>query len=296
MNRRKFFKASAVTAGALAISGGAIYAITRDSDTLDDHFEGTYKVLAARFGNDRANSLMKDIRQEHEALTPEVPYIGGKENMFTEWLIYGVYYLTVYRVLKAEGQGVEDVGQMIFDTFQAMADYPKWLLRIVGSLKYNRRYVSRLKEAVARTQERRYPGDWVATFVEGDGTEFDYGIDITECGICKFYRAKGAEELAPYLCLSDYVVSSAFDRGLVRYKTLAEGDEVCDFRYKKGRGTFVNPLREGWPPKFLMGFRLWPRSNSRITEESWSRNLGIGSVGKNTTAIELNKTGDKHSG
>ncbi|MBW1895365.1 MAG: L-2-amino-thiazoline-4-carboxylic acid hydrolase [Deltaproteobacteria bacterium] len=223
MNRRKFIKVSAITAGTLAIGGGAIYVITRDSDILDDHFKGT------------------------------VPYIGGEENMFTEWLTYGVYYLAVHRILKAEGQSVEEVGKVIFDTFQAMADYPKWLLRLVGSLKYNKQYVSKLKKAVAKTQEHRYPGDWVAMFIEGDGKEFDYGIDITECGICKFYRAQGADELTPYLCLSDCVVSEAFDRGLVRYKTLAEGAEVCDFRYKKGRKTFVNPLKNEWPPKFFNG-------------------------------------------
>jgi hypothetical protein len=251
MDRRKFLRVSAMTAGALAIGGGAIYALTRESDVLDDHLEGTEKVLVARFGQGRTSGLMVDIRQEYEALTPQVPYIGGGENMFTEWLTYGVYYLAVYRVLKAEGQSVEEVGQVIFEAFQAMADYPKWLLRLVGSLTYDEQYVSRLKEAVARTQERRYPGDWVATFIQGDGEEFDYGIDIAECGICKFYRAQGADELAPYLCLSDYVVSHAFDRGLVRYKTLAEGAEVCDFRYKKGRDTFVNPLRDGWPPQFL---------------------------------------------
>ena len=251
MNRRKFLQVSAISAGALAIGGGAIYAITRDSDPLDDHFEGTEKALVARFGRDRATGLMRDIRQEYGALAPEMPDIGGEENMFTKWLIYGVYYLAVYWVLKAEGQTVEEVGEVIYDTFKAMADYPKWLLRLVGSLRYNEEYVSQLKEAAAKTQQRRYPGDWVATFIEGDGQEFDYGIDITESGICKFYRAQGAGELAAYLCLSDCVVSDAFDRGLVRYKTLAEGAEVCDFRYKKGRETFVNPLRERWPPKFL---------------------------------------------
>jgi hypothetical protein len=251
MNRRKFLKVSAISAGTVAIGGGAIYAITRDLDILDDHFEGTEKVLVTRFGKGRTSGLMKEIRHEYEVLTPEVPYIGGEENMFTEWLTYGVYYLAVYRILKAEGQSVEEVGKVIFDIFQTMADYPKWLLRLVGSLKYNKQYVSQLKEGVAKTQERRYPGDWVATFIEGDGEEFDYGIDITECEICKFYRAQGADELAPYLCLSDYVVSDAFDRGLVRYKTLAEGADVCDFRYKKGRETFVKPLRYGWPPKFF---------------------------------------------
>jgi anaerobic selenocysteine-containing dehydrogenase len=30
MNRRRFLKASAIAAGALALGGGAIYAITRD--------------------------------------------------------------------------------------------------------------------------------------------------------------------------------------------------------------------------------------------------------------------------
>jgi hypothetical protein len=242
---------SAVTAGALTIGGGAIYTMTADSDILADHFEGTEKVLGTRFGKYRASNLIKDIRQDYKAIAPEIPYIGGEENVFTEWLIYGAYYLAVYRVLNAEGQSVEETGKVIFDTFQAMADYPKWMLRLVGSLKYNKRYVNRLKEAIAKTQKRRHPGDWVAAFIEGDGEEFDYGIDITECGICKFYHAQGADELAPYLCLSDYVVSNAFDRGLVRYKTIAEGAKVCDFRYKKGRATFANPLKEGWPPRFL---------------------------------------------
>ena len=76
-------------------------------------------------------------------------------------------------------------------------------------------------------------------------------MDITECGICKFYQANEAGELSPYICLSDYVVSKAFDRGLVRYQTIAEGAAKCDFRYKKRRKTFVQPLKNGWPPKFL---------------------------------------------
>jgi hypothetical protein len=251
MDRRKFLTISAITAGVVAVGGGALYTIKKDSNILDDHFEGTEKVFRARFGKDHAAGLIGDIRREYEALAPQMPYIGGEENMFTEWLVYGVYYLAVYRVLKAKGQAVEEVGKVIFDTFEAMADYPKWLLRVVGKLRYNNDYIDRLREATAKTQKRRYPGDWVATFIEGNGKGFDYGIDITECGICKFYHTHGAGELAPYLCLSDYVVSKAFDRGLVRYKTLAEGAKVCDFRFKKGRETFVYPLLDGWPPTFL---------------------------------------------
>jgi hypothetical protein len=251
MNRRKFLSFAAMATGAQALGGGAVLIVTRDPDLLQDHLESTEKILMNRFGKARTNGLMGDIRKQVEALAPEAPFIGGEGNLFTEWLLYGVYYLAVYRVLQAEGLNTQEAGKAVFDTFQAMADYPKWLLRIVGRLKYSERYVNRLKEAVSKTQERRYPGDWVARFIEGDGEGFDYGLDITECGICKFYRKQGAEEFAPYLCLSDHVVSNAFDRGLVRSKTLAEGADVCDFRFKKGRKTFVNPLRDGWPPKFL---------------------------------------------
>ncbi len=62
---------------------------------------------------------------------------------------------------KGQGQTIEEAGKAIYDSFRAMADHPKWLLRLVGGLKYNKRYVSRLSEAVKETQKRRYPGDWV---------------------------------------------------------------------------------------------------------------------------------------
>ncbi|MBM4322459.1 MAG: hypothetical protein FJ115_02775 [Deltaproteobacteria bacterium] len=250
MGRRKLLKIALITAGAVVAGGGTIYVINRKSRPLGDHFDGTRKVLISRFGKERATQLIEAISKEYEILAPQMPYIGGEENMFTEWLIYGVYYLAVYRILKGQGQTSEEVGKVIYDAFKAMADHPKWLLRLIGGLKYNNRYVNRLREAVRETQKHRYPGDWVAEFIEGDGKTFDYGLDIKECGICKYYHAQGAGELAPYLCLSDCVVSEAFDRGLVRFKTLAEGTDVCDFRYKKGRETYVHPLRNGWPPRF----------------------------------------------
>lgn len=251
INRRSFLRLSAATAGVAILGGGVGYALFRDPDPLADFYTSTEKVLRVRFGQSWAKRLIQDIQREYEALTLEVPYIGGEDNVFTEWLTYGVYYLAVYRVLVSQDQSVEQVGRVIYETYEVMADRPQWLIGLVGSLKYGQGYVERLRAAAAASQERRYPGDWVCTFVEGDGEMFDYGLDVTECGICKFYHAHGVDGLAPYMCLSDYVVSRAFGRGLVRYKTIAEGAEVCDFRYKQGRETFVYPLRDGWPPKLI---------------------------------------------
>ena len=74
---------------------------------------------------------------------------------------------------------------------------------------------------------------------------------MTECGILKFFRAQGAEEIVPYICVSmDGIFSQALNRGLVRTMTLAEGYDRCDFRYKMGRKTSLLPMKNGWPPKF----------------------------------------------
>jgi hypothetical protein len=146
MKRRRFLKISAITAGATMLGGGTIYTMFKDSDPLDPFYEATQKVFSARFGDDLATTLGRETRQKYEALYPEIPYIGGKENMFTEWLNYSAYYLAMYQALKARGHTIEEVGKLIFKTYEAMADYPAWFLRIVGSLKYSKKYEKKLKE------------------------------------------------------------------------------------------------------------------------------------------------------
>ena len=84
-----------------------------------------------------------------------------------------------------------------------------------------------------------------------DGQDYTYGIDVIECAILKFLEKQGAPDLTRYLCLTDYVTSEALGRGLSRTKTLAEGCDRCNFRYKQGRSSYLYPLRDGWHPKFI---------------------------------------------
>jgi hypothetical protein len=104
-------------------------------------------------------------------------------------------------------------------------------------MTWSRRYLRRLRERAAESQARRYPGDYVYTFVEGDGLTFDYGVDYAECATVKFLNAQGAPELAPYLCAADILYSQALGWGLQRTTTLAEGGDRCDFRFKRGGET-----------------------------------------------------------
>ena len=200
------------------------------------------KVLVSYCGDDLTNTIIKETRQEYEALIPHLPYIGGKKNTLTTNLIQCAWGLALYRVLKTHGKTAEEAAKSIYEmTETQLRSYPRFLLRLMGRWMFAQ---FRLRKQAAQSQKRQYPEDWVWTFIKGDGKEFDFGMDFTECAICKFFHAQGADEFTPFLCSLDFSMSKAFGTGLVRTMTLAEGAEKCDFRYKRGR-----EVKQEWPYK-----------------------------------------------
>jgi hypothetical protein len=216
------------------------------SKSFDKALKPVRKVFVTNFGDELADRILEEARQEYEALIPGLPY-WGKKNMMTGFLIGSSHCLAIHRVLKKHGKSVAEIGKILYEMVEARLNkVPKPVFWLYGKLKYGKSYRERLKIQAIISQKKQYPGDYVFTYIVGDGKEFDYGYDITECGVCKFLQAQDADEVAPFLCLVDFPLSKAFGRGLVRNMTIAEGAEKCDFRYKKGRDT-----KEGWPPSFL---------------------------------------------
>jgi L-2-amino-thiazoline-4-carboxylic acid hydrolase len=203
-------------------------------------------VFVSRYGEESTQALVLEARQAYEALIPQLPYIGGQQP-FTQFLISTAWLLAMYRVLQRRGEPIEEVGRIGYDVMEAyLRVYPRYLRRFLAHMTWSRRYLRRLQDRAAESQQRRYPGDYVYSFVEGDGLTFDYGVDYTECATVKFLNEQGAAELAPYLCAADILYSQALGWGLQRTTTLAEGAERCDFRFKRGGETRVvvsEPLR-----------------------------------------------------
>ena len=77
MNRRKFLKISAITAGPTIIGRGAIHTMFKDSDPLSPFFEATQKVFLARFGDDLSATLIRETKQAYEDLCPKIPFTGS---------------------------------------------------------------------------------------------------------------------------------------------------------------------------------------------------------------------------
>jgi hypothetical protein len=145
------------------------------------------------------------------------------------------------KLVFGHGVPLEDAGRLIYKMGEAdlNAIHP-FVRRLIGYLWFAPFLHNRLKKlAAAASQLRKYPAGFVFSYVEGDGENFDFGIDYTECANCKFLKTQGAMELAPYACAVDIAASEILGWGLTRTMTLAEGYEKCDFRFKKEGGTNV---------------------------------------------------------
>ncbi len=198
------------------------------------------KVLVSRYGDDFANMLAAETRQEYESLIPQIPYIGGVEP-WTRQLILTTLFLAIYRAMKSHGKTADEAWKLCSDMEEVfLHSIPRFVRNLMRNSAFTRKQLNQYRKQAAESPKRQYPGGDVCTIIEGEGEEFDYGIDITECAKCKFYRDQDAEEFLPYICLVDKLWAEALDYGLVRTRTLADGFDRCDFRLKKDGITRVD--------------------------------------------------------
>ncbi len=183
--------------------------------------------------------VLAETRQELERLIPRIPDLGpGHVWQFN--LDACAMELALYRTLKKWGFTLPEAVQFAYDVLDIYLQNIPRLSRLAYRWYHlSRFHRSKLRRAAAASQRRQYPQDWVFTYVQGDGGAF--GVDVTECAICKLFRTQRAEELVPYLCALDFAMGKRFDLGFTRNGTLAEGASVCDCRWKRGAET------RGWP-------------------------------------------------
>jgi hypothetical protein len=199
--------------------------------------------LAAAYGKDEAEAIVKDAIERFEVQLPDIPYIGGSENPFTKVLCKVSTKLAMYQALRARGASVEEAARLIhlgevsfYETVPT-----RWLMRVQGRLFLTRKGMDLWTRVAATSQGRRFPEDWMFEVVEGDGQGFGIGLDCTECGAVKYLDREGASEYAPYLCWIDFPQFAAMHLRLDRTETIAQGGQRCDFRVSRGRPVKVEP-------------------------------------------------------
>jgi hypothetical protein len=219
--------------------------ILKEFDKFFKHFKRAIDQHQKDLDTDR---IYREGRNEFIRLIPEIPYIGGKKNSLTWNLVGSVMQLAIIRALEKERVSEREIGKILYYSLDSyIKSKPKFILRLMGKLMFTKFMINKRKKQAEWIMSQNFTEGWAYEFLPGDGKTFDSGMDMTECGICKFYEKHDAKKYVPYLCLGDYPMFQAYGVGLTRTQTIGHGAEKCDYRFKKGGKT-----TDGWPPEKLV--------------------------------------------
>lgn len=220
------------------------YYISRKQKLLRSFDETTSLVRGSvilRYGEELADTLIKETRKEFEALIPKIPYTEISPTLRI-FLVISAQELAVYKVMKKHDKGADEAWEVCHEALRLrmkkFSNFKRWMAkRLLFSRFIKWLAKKRIREITERTKKKR---DFAFKYIEGDGKKFDWGVDYTECLIYSFMKDQGSEEFAPYVCMSDIALSDAMEWGLIRTETLVDGSKRCDFRFKKGSETLIS--------------------------------------------------------
>jgi hypothetical protein len=189
------------------------YFILRKSKLMQDFNHLMKRARAAvitQVGETFAETLLAEARQEYAELIPDIPYVG-RSPIFVRFITGTAQSLAIYRVFSRHGMTVAEAGKLYYLACKAILNsYPAMARRLIGKMSFANFSLRVLRKRALQSQKWFDPEGYVFIFVEGDGKNFDYGIDYLQCGGCKFLEKQGASELAPYICTADILYSELF--------------------------------------------------------------------------------------
>jgi len=210
---------------------------------FETFLRAAHALLVEREGPAFADEVVSAARAEYARVLPEVPDIGGSRNVFQPVMTVNGWLAALHRALAARGRKASDsiaVTQAVFDGW--LRKLPAFVLRSIGWLLLTAPVRGYFERQARRSQDRRYPEDFVWQVERGEGGEISFIFD--ECAVNKWYDAQGLRELKPYCNFADVTYSRLMGMGIDATQTIGLGCPQCALRFKHGRETPVPPSLE----------------------------------------------------
>ena len=219
------------------------YYLSRQNRLLklfDFTFRPIRKKLAGYYVEAYAESIVEKTRQNFVEIIPQMPYVGGMKNYYTPIIVVNGFIVAMYRAMEETGKTAEDVMRIWAEVADELfRKIPGPIARLGGRMLLSKRTMKAFEKPTHISKERKYPEDWVYELLEGDGKEFDVGLEFSECAVIKFYDAMGVMELAPYCNFGDVTYSHYLGIGLDASATLGMSCDRCRMTFKKGCETVI---------------------------------------------------------
>lgn len=196
------------------------------------------KKLACLCGEDSARLIADHARREYESLLPQTPIFPGTANIFNWVMGASAMMVAFHRAMKANGMTVEDTVRILFRvTEDSHRSIPAALRWVAGKFLFSRVFFQIVRRSAEKVHN--HPDGWKIDYQRGDGRTCDWYFECHECGVIKYFRRHGVEELGRYCNYVDFIQSRAFGMGMLNPKNIGQGDEICCEYMKRGRDTVM---------------------------------------------------------
>ena len=193
--------------------------------------KGLRRCLARKYSKEECERLMDQIDRKYEEFLSDLPYCGGKHNVMIWQLYDAIAAFAYYEVLpERESPGeFTKTCEVIFEKDSQRKPLPR-LLTVDSKGILN--IVRALIKPIARKMNRALDsGEWQDGWrIEMDTDHLDEGLQaaLIGCPIYNFAVKHGYEALMPAMCNCDFPGIDFLHSGLIRPRTVSNGDDRCD--------------------------------------------------------------------
>lgn len=167
----------------------------------------------------------KKVKREYKAMLLRTPDIGGSSLEMNLYIAAFVFSLHKAEPNKITPDIVNEMVTAVFDSpFMIKAHKNKKCTLFTDKVQDKKLAESRA------SRNSKYELDWKFEYKKGNNEFYN---TYTECGICKLGLRENCFEFVPCLCNMDERNYRNEGGKLHRTKTLAQGDECCDFHVTK---------------------------------------------------------------
>ena len=185
------------------------------------------RALKTKYGNKDVKTIVGNAKTEYRKLLNKADDIGSKNPMASN------LYMCLLFFSFMQGSNGKISAEDLKDIMRITLSDPI-LLKLMGNKDFNDpKELNKFKEHIhknsdwAELHRKEYPETWKFNFDDSHQDGFYYYF--TKCPIAKFFKDNNLEEITPIFCELDHLTIKTRKAKLLRDKTLANGDDMCDF-------------------------------------------------------------------
>jgi hypothetical protein len=188
---------------------------------------------------DHFENIIKDNETNYLTISKNTQFAKSSSNPIDKRLDFCAYFLALIISLDKLGLPYEQIRQICLeittDYVRPKNKFQEAVKRLPAKLANTWFSSLLLKWLNKRVSRNSNPDGFLANIItdKNETYGFGYGIDITQCGICKLFNKHNYGKYSSILCEVDELTSALAGLKLIRSGTIALGAKKCDFRFKK---------------------------------------------------------------